>query len=157
MVMVKRVESQLRSKSRGPSKRAALSKKSPAKDSALSCDQRLVHLADVKSARRGLISEALAQQLAENLSLLGDPTRLRIISALSSHELCVCDIAATIGISESAVSHQLRVLRSLDLVLHRKEGRIAYYRLINPQLSELHLKLQSLFQVVRQRSEAVLG
>lgn len=61
--------------------------------------------------------------------VLGDPTRARIVFALARAELCVCDIAALVDLSMSAVSHQLRVLRNLGLVTYRKEGRLAYYAL----------------------------
>ena len=65
------------------------------------------------------------------LKLIADPTRLRIISALNTTELCVCDLAAAVGISESTVSHQLRLLRGGRVVAYRKAGRVAYYRLLD--------------------------
>jgi DNA-binding transcriptional ArsR family regulator len=71
----------------------------------------------------------IVQALADTFRLLGDPTRVRIVDALSEGELCVCDIAAHIGISESAVSHQLRLMRSQRLVRGRREGRCVYYAL----------------------------
>lgn len=71
----------------------------------------------------------IVQALADTFRLLGDPTRVRIVDALSAGELCVCDIAAHIGISESAVSHQLRLMRSQRLVRGRREGRCVYYTL----------------------------
>ena len=71
----------------------------------------------------------IVQALADTFRLLGDPTRVRIVDALSEGELCVCDIAAHIGISESAVSHQLRLMRSQRLVRGRREGRCVYYTL----------------------------
>ncbi|RJP65291.1 MAG: ArsR family transcriptional regulator [Candidatus Abyssobacteria bacterium SURF_17] len=69
------------------------------------------------------------EALSEIFKVLGDPTRLRIISALSVDELCVCDIAHLLGASISATSHQLRILRHLHLVKHRKEGKMVYYSL----------------------------
>jgi DNA-binding transcriptional ArsR family regulator len=71
----------------------------------------------------------IVQALADTFRLLGDPTRVRIVDALSEGELCVCDIASHIGISESAVSHQLRLMRSQRLVRGRREGRCVYYAL----------------------------
>ena len=68
---------------------------------------------------------------------MADPTRLRLLSALNTGELCVCDLAAVVGISESAVSHQLRLLRAHRLVAFRKEGRIAYYRLLDHHVTVL--------------------
>jgi len=71
----------------------------------------------------------IVQALADTFRLLGDPTRVRIVDALAEGELCVCDIATHIGISESAVSHQLRLMRSQRLVRGRREGRCVYYTL----------------------------
>ena len=71
------------------------------------------------------------------LKAVADPTRLRLLSALNTAELCVCDLAAVVGISESAVSHQLRLLRAHRLVAFRKEGRIAYYRLLDHHVTVL--------------------
>ncbi|UCE07885.1 MAG: winged helix-turn-helix transcriptional regulator [bacterium] len=68
-------------------------------------------------------------QLAETFKVLGDPTRLRIVLALSKEELCVCDLATLINISVSAVSHQLRLLKGMKIVTYRKEGKMVYYSL----------------------------
>lgn len=70
-----------------------------------------------------------AQQMAEFFSLLGDTNRLRILSVLATQELCVCDLAATLEMSESAVSHQLRTLKAMRLVSYEKRGRKVFYRL----------------------------
>jgi len=67
--------------------------------------------------------------LAETFKVLSDPTRLRIVLALSMEELCVCDLAAVVGLSVSAVSHQLRLLKGHKLVAYRKEGKQVFYRL----------------------------
>lgn len=67
--------------------------------------------------------------LAETFKVLGDPTRLRIAFALSREELCVCDLAMALGVSQSVVSHSLRALRQMRLVRYRREGKIAYYAL----------------------------
>ena len=61
------------------------------------------------------------------LRVLGDPTRLTIVRALATAELCVCDLATLIGLSQSTVSHSLRALRQMRLVRYRKDGKIAYY------------------------------
>lgn len=93
------------------------------------CEQRLIHLGPVKKTRRLVLSKSKAAAMANLLTALGDESRLRILSALSVQELCVCDVAAVVGLSESAVSHQLRVLRQLNLAECRKDGRIAFYKL----------------------------
>jgi ArsR family transcriptional regulator len=68
---------------------------------------------------------------------MGDPTRVRLIYALAQRELCVCDLAAVLGLSVSAVSHQLRLLRGLRLVKYRREGRLAYYSLDDEHVDTL--------------------
>ncbi|MCS6960823.1 MAG: metalloregulator ArsR/SmtB family transcription factor [Pseudanabaenaceae cyanobacterium SKYG29] len=79
-----------------------------------------------------------AQRMAEFFSLLGDANRLRILSVLSQQELCVHDIASVLGMTESAVSHQLRVLRNLRLVSYRKEKRKVYYQLQDHHVLDLY-------------------
>jgi ArsR family transcriptional regulator, lead/cadmium/zinc/bismuth-responsive transcriptional repressor len=79
-----------------------------------------------------------AQRMAEFFSLLGDTNRLRILSILAKQELCVCDLATVMNMSESAVSHQLRTLRSLRLVGYHKVGRKVYYRLLDHHVFDLY-------------------
>jgi DNA-binding transcriptional ArsR family regulator len=83
-------------------------------------------LADVGSR---LLSAATVQAVADVFKLLGDPTRVRLVDALSHGERCVCDLATLVGLTESAVSHQLRLLRGARLVRVRRTGRQAYYSL----------------------------
>jgi len=87
--------------------------------------------------------------LAETFRVLGDPTRVRILDALSGGELCVCDIAELVGISESAVSHQLRLLRGMRLVRPRRAGRLVYYAIDDQHIMEL--LRQALTHVEEQR------
>lgn len=77
--------------------------------------------------REHLMPPAAVQRLADTFRILGDPTRVRILDVLAAGELCVCDIAELVGISESAVSHQLRLLRGMRLVRPRRAGRQVYY------------------------------
>ncbi|BAM53693.1 transcriptional repressor [Synechocystis sp. PCC 6803] len=79
-----------------------------------------------------------AQQMAEFFSALADPSRLRLMSALARQELCVCDLAAAMKVSESAVSHQLRILRSQRLVKYRRVGRNVYYSLADNHVMNLY-------------------
>jgi len=67
--------------------------------------------------------------LAETFSALSDPARAKILYALAQEELCVCDLAEIVGVTESAVSHHLRILRALGLVQYRRDGRVVYYSL----------------------------
>jgi ArsR family transcriptional regulator len=87
--------------------------------------------------RQRLMSGRSVQVLAETFRVLGDPTRVRILDAISDGELCVCDIAALVGISESAVSHQLRLLRGMRLVRPRRAGRLVYYAVDDQHILEL--------------------
>ena len=79
-----------------------------------------------------------AQQMAEFFSLLGDANRLRILSVLAAQQVCVEDLAAILGMSESAVSHQLRSLKAVRLVGYRKQGRHVYYYLDDHHVLELY-------------------
>ena len=101
------------------------------------CDVDLIHEDMVRQAQAQLLDELTATRLAELFKAISDPTRVRIISALSAGELCVCDLAATLGMSQSAISHQLRLLRQLRLVKRRKAGQMAYYSLDDEHVSTL--------------------
>ena len=101
------------------------------------CDVRVVHLERVARARAEAIGEKDLERLALTYKIMGDPTRLKIILALRGGEMCVCDIAAFIGLSESAVSHQLRRLRELSLVSPRRDGQILYYSLDDAHVMDL--------------------
>jgi DNA-binding transcriptional ArsR family regulator len=93
------------------------------------CEVDVIDHAKVTRARSAIPAPATVGVLAETFKALGDPTRLQIVSALAHEELCVCDLATLVGVSQSAVSHSLRVLRDLRLVRYRKVGKIAYYTL----------------------------
>jgi ArsR family transcriptional regulator len=93
------------------------------------CDVFHLDPAKVMALKKKLLSEASVGALAETFKLLGDTTRVRILDALSRSELCVCDIAGLLGLSESAVSHQLRLLRGVRLVRPRRAGRMVFYTL----------------------------
>jgi ArsR family transcriptional regulator, lead/cadmium/zinc/bismuth-responsive transcriptional repressor len=83
------------------------------------------------------VDEETAAGLAEIFQALADPTRLRLISALLDGERCVQDLSQALPMSQSAVSHQLRILRNLHLVRFRKEGRLVYYALDDSHISDL--------------------
>jgi DNA-binding transcriptional ArsR family regulator len=92
---------------------------------------------EMATLRQALIPRTLIGTLAETFRALGDPTRLRILDALSRAELCVCDLARALGLSESATSHQLRLLRSLRLVRTRRAGRMIFYALDDAHITGL--------------------
>ena len=93
------------------------------------CDLVQIDLSRVRKLRQTRVAPDAVQGLADTFSALGDPTRVRILDALSQGELCVCDLAAVLSLSQSAVSHQLRLLRGLRLVRPRRDGRIVFYSL----------------------------
>jgi DNA-binding transcriptional ArsR family regulator len=101
------------------------------------CRVRIVHLDRVNRARTEAIPESELERLALTFKVLGDPTRLKIFVALSGGEMCVCDLAAHLGLSESAVSHQLRRMREQALVKPRREGQVLYYALDDGHVAEL--------------------
>lgn len=90
-----------------------------------------VHLNPLKvsALTSRLLSPESVGALAETFKVLGDVTRVRILDALSRSELCVCDLATLLGLGESAVSHQLRLLRGMRLVRSRRDGRMIFYSL----------------------------
>jgi ArsR family transcriptional regulator, lead/cadmium/zinc/bismuth-responsive transcriptional repressor len=101
---------------------------SASKDQA-ECSTFVVHADKVETARASAIEPRLLDRLEELFKIFSDPTRLRILKALSGAELCVCDIGAVLGLSQSAVSHQLALLRAARLVSYRREGKTIYYSL----------------------------
>ena len=101
------------------------------------CEVIQPHQETLKLVKQAMSSEKNLLSLAETFNALADPTRLKIIQALSIKELCVCDLAYLIGVSISAISHQLRLLRHLRLVKFRKEGRMVYYSLADGHIENL--------------------
>ena len=101
------------------------------------CDVNVVDARKVTNVRRKMHSADAVQLLAETFRVLGDPTRVKIVFALSKEELCVCDLATIVGASQSAVSHSLRALRQMELVRYRKQGKIAYYSLDDEHIGRL--------------------
>ena len=102
----------------------------PQANQTLTCDA--THLVDVDAIQRArvqLLSPDNVASVAEVFKLLGDPTRVRLLDALTLGERCVCDLAELLGLTESAVSHQLRLLRGARLVRVRRAGRQAHYSL----------------------------
>jgi DNA-binding transcriptional ArsR family regulator len=97
-----------------------------------------VEIDEVQQLQSQILSAEKAQRMAEFFSLLGDTNRLRIVSVLAAQELCVCDLAAALDMSESAVSHQLRALRAMRLVRYYKRGRKVFYRLLDNHVLDLY-------------------
>lgn len=101
------------------------------------CGVRIVDVDAVAAALAAVPEPRRASRLVDIYRSLGDPTRLRLLLALSERELCVCDLAEVAGVSESAVSHQLRTLRDMRLVEWRRDGKRAVYRLADQHVLDL--------------------
>jgi DNA-binding transcriptional ArsR family regulator len=97
-----------------------------------------LHPEHVRPLLGSVLDHATADQVASTFAMLADPTRVRIVHALSlAEELCVCDLALLLGVSESAASHQLRLLRDHRVVTRRRAGRVAYYRLADGHIRHI--------------------
>jgi ArsR family transcriptional regulator, lead/cadmium/zinc/bismuth-responsive transcriptional repressor len=101
------------------------------------CDIVCVNEEKVAAVCKSMQPKETILRLAATFKVLSDPTRTKIILALLKGELCVCDIASVANVSQSAISHQLRVLRNMNLVTYRKNGRIAYYSLDDKHINVL--------------------
>lgn len=93
------------------------------------CDCVAIHADVVTQVDKQMPEIAMLDRLAEVFKVFGDPTRVKILTALNKHEMCVCDIAVLLNMTISAISHQLRILRQAGLVKFRKDGRSNYYSL----------------------------
>ena len=98
----------------------------------------IIDISTVRAARAGLPDAQRTHGIADLFAALADPTRVRVIAALAHGDLCVSDLAATVGLSTSAVSHQLRVLRDIGLVAGEREGRHVRYRLDDDHVVTLY-------------------
>jgi DNA-binding transcriptional ArsR family regulator len=102
------------------------------------CGERHPSECDPES-RQQVLGESEAQRMGEFFAVLADPTRLRLLGLLATQEHCVCDLAAVLGMTDSAISHQLRALRAARLVSYRKVGRQVFYRLNDHHVLDLYL------------------
>lgn len=118
-------------------------------DDAPVCQQHCEHADVIARVRARLAPDEDMAELAATFRLLGDRTRVRILEALACDELCVCDLAAVVGHSQSAVSHQLRLLRAAKLVRVRRDGKNAFYTLDDDHVR--HLFRQALDHVQESR------
>lgn len=99
------------------------------------CKCSITHEKVIEEVRKQMPKEERLYDLAELFKVFGDTTRIKIISALFGAEMCVCDIAQLLNMTQSAISHQLRVLRQSRLVRYRKEGKVVFYA-----LNDVHVK-----------------
>jgi DNA-binding transcriptional ArsR family regulator len=101
------------------------------------CDINYVDKKKVISVKKKMKSERSINLLSETFKALGDPTRIKIIFALSKEELCGCDLSNLLGVTKYTVSHQLRILRNMDLVRYRREGKMVFYTLDDEHIKNL--------------------
>ena len=110
------------------------------------CEEDLVHTDAVEKVRTQLPPDEQLYDLAELFKIFGDSTRVKILYALLESELCVCDIAKLMEVTQSAVSHQLRVLKNSKLVKFRREGKTVYYSLADDHV--LHILDQGMEHIL---------
>jgi DNA-binding transcriptional ArsR family regulator len=101
------------------------------------CQIKSIDEKKVKAIKKKMLDDNTFINLSDIFKTLGDKTRIKILFALSKNELCVCDISSVLDMSISAVSHQLRILRNMKIVKHRKEGKIVYYSLNDEHIIQL--------------------
>lgn len=101
------------------------------------CEVTLIHEDNVKKAINELPNDELIADLSDMFKIFGDQTRVKILMALESGELCVCDIAAVMNMSQSAISHQLRVLKQSNIVKTRRQGKVVYYSISDDHVKEI--------------------
>lgn len=106
-------------------------------DIAPKCSCTIIHDDVVDKVRVSMPGDDEMYILSELYKSLGDQTRLKILFALASNDMCVCDIAALLDMSQSAISHQLRVLRAARLVKHTRQGKVVYYSLDDNHVNEI--------------------
>lgn len=101
------------------------------------CTEKRIHENIVSKIKEKMPEEEVLADLADLFRVFGDSTRVKIIFALFSNEMCVCDIAELLGMTQSAISHQLRVLKNARLVKFRKEGKTVFYSLDDEHISRI--------------------
>ena len=102
-----------------------------------SCSCNIIHKDVVEEVKDKLPQEEILYDLAELFKVFGDSTRIKIICSLFESEMCVCDLSALLSISQSAISHQLRVLKSARLVKFRRAGKVIYYSLDDEHIKQI--------------------
>lgn len=101
------------------------------------CEELVVHDQVVQAVLKELPSQERIQQLADFYKVFGDATRVKILCVLLRSEMCVCDLAQTLSMTQSAISHQLRVLKQMRLVKNRREGKTVYYSLADGHIQNI--------------------
>ncbi len=118
------------------------------KEKDFNCSIVEIHNNKLDEVREKMQRAEKLDHLSQIFKALGDPTRLKIVNALTLRELCVCDLASLFKVTQSAMSHQLRILRNLNIVNYRKDGKIVYYSFNKENMDQtLQQTLLDLFQI----------
>lgn len=102
------------------------------------CEVNIIHQDKVDEVKKIMPEDGLIYDLAELFKVFGDTTRIKIICALFESEMCVCDLSCLLNMTQSAISHQLRVLKSARLVKFRREGKVVYYSLDDEHIKHIY-------------------
>ena len=101
------------------------------------CEELFVHDQKVREVLKEMPAEETLKELADFYKVFGDATRVKILFVLLQAEMCVCDLAETLGMTQSAISHQLRVLKQMKLVKNRRDGKTVYYSLADGHIQNI--------------------
>lgn len=101
------------------------------------CSSTVIHYDLVQKVTQNMFEDEILQDLAAFFKVFGHPTRVRMLQALLISEMCVCDLSYALDMSQSAISHQLRLLKDAKLVKSRKEGKVVYYSLADEHISSI--------------------
>ena len=109
-------------------------------DKTMMCDCNIIHEDIVAIAKTKMLPDKELTSISSIFKVLSDPTRAKIVWILDQHEMCVCDLAATLDMTKSAISHQLRALREANLVINRREGKNVFYSLADDHIKQIFEK-----------------
>lgn len=101
------------------------------------CNSTVIHQDLVDKALNHMPDDRIIEGVSNLFKVVGDPTRMKLLLALLQSEMCVCDLSATLSLSMSAISHQLSVLKKLNLVRFRRNGKVVYYSLSDDHVSQI--------------------
>ena len=101
------------------------------------CESKQVHIELVQQAKANLLDESVLRYIADFFKVLGDPTRIKIIQILFKNELCVCDLAAVMGMNQPAISQQLKILKQANIVEYRRDGKNVFYTLSDDHIKQI--------------------
>lgn len=105
--------------------------------SELMCDCEIIHTKIVENVKNKILNMQTLESMSKFYKAFSDNTRIKIINILDCHEMCVCDIAVLLNMTKSAVSHQLKYLKTLNIISSRKEGKIVFYSLADEHVKTL--------------------